>query len=205
MIEENLGNLNNIPEQKEPQKSFWQKTLSSVWDIVKILFVALIIVLPIRYYLFQPFIVKGESMMPNYQNSNYLTVDEISYRFSNPNRGDVVVFNTNFIPGYQGDRFIKRIMGLPGETIIIKDNKVTIAKDGKDLQIDESKYLPGAITQGDIKRVLGKDEYFVMGDNRRYSFDSRMWGVLPRKDIIGKVFIRLLPVNELQLTQSPSY
>lgn len=184
---------------------FWKKTLNSAWEIVKIVVIASVIVLPIRYFLFQPFIVKGESMMPNYQNGNYLIVDEISYRFTNPQRGDVVVFKTEFIAGYRGDRFIKRIIGLPGETITIKDNKITIIKDGRELQIDESKYLPGVETIGDIKRILGDDEYFVMGDNRQYSFDSRIWGALPKKDIIGKVFLRLLPINELSLVSSPSY
>lgn len=203
MTEENLNIIEN--QKQEPQKSFWQKIWLPVWDIIKIVVIALIIVLPIRYYLFQPFIVKGESMMPNYQNGNYLIVDEFSYRFSNPQRGDVVVFDTKFIPGYQNDRFIKRILGLPGETITVKNNKIIITKDGKDLAIDESKYLPGVETQGDIIRVLGNDEYFVMGDNRKYSFDSRIWGVLPKKDIIGKVFIRLLPINELSLTPTLSY
>lgn len=187
------------------KQNFWKKALISIWELAKILILALIIVLPIRYFLFQPFIVKGESMMPNYQNGNYLIVDEISYRFSEPKRGDVVIFNTSFIPGYQGDRFIKRIMALPGETIVIKDNKITITKDGKELQVDESKYLVGADTQGDLKKILGQDEYFVMGDNRKYSFDSRIWGVLPRKEIVGKVFLRLLPINKFNLAQSPAY
>jgi signal peptidase I len=202
MQEESLNNLDN---NKLDKKSFWQGFLSSIWEIIKVVVIASVIVLPIRYFLFQPFIVKGESMMPNYQNGNYLIIDEISYRFVNPKRGDVIVFKTEFIAGYKGDRFIKRIIGLPGETIEIKDNKITIIKDKENLIIDENKYLPGAETLGDVKKTLGKDEYFVMGDNRKYSFDSRIWGVLPKKDIIGKVFVRLLPIDKLELTIAPIY
>lgn len=185
--------------------SFVKKFLNSAWEIAKIVIIASVIVLPIRYFLFQPFIVKGESMMPNYQNGNYLIIDEISYRFTEPKRGDVIVFKTEFIAGYNGDRFIKRIIGLPGETIEIKNNKITILKGDQILNIDEKEYLPNIITSGDLKKALGTDEYFVLGDNRQYSFDSRIWGVLPKKDIIGKVFLRLLPLNEINLAQSPIY
>lgn len=199
------GEINNFNTQENSKKDFWKGFFSSVWEIVKIVIIAAIIVLPIRYFLFQPFIVKGESMMPNYQNGNYLIIDEISYRFMAPQRGDVIVFNTDFISGYRTDRFIKRIIGLPGETITVKDSKITVAKDNKVIEINEAKYLPGVITSGDISKTLGKDEYFVMGDNRQYSFDSRMWGVLPKKEIIGKVFLRLLPLNKINLAQSLSY
>ena len=184
---------------------FWGKFLNSAWEIAKIVIIASVIVLPIRYFLFQPFIVKGESMMPNYQNGNYLIIDEISYRFVEPKRGDVIVFKTEFIAGYEGDRFIKRIMALPGETIEVKNNKVTITKGEEIINIDETKYLPGVETIGDIKKTLGNDEYFVMGDNRKYSFDSRVWGVLPKKDIVGKVFLRLLPIDKLNLATAPIY
>ncbi|KKP31005.1 MAG: signal peptidase I [Candidatus Staskawiczbacteria bacterium RIFOXYB2_FULL_32_9] len=198
-------NLNNSSENKQDKKSFWQGFLSSAWEIVKIVVIASVIVLPIRYFLFQPFIVKGESMMPNYQDGNYLIIDEISYRFIEPKRGDVIVFKTEFIAGYKNDRFIKRIMALPGETIEIKNNKVTITKGEEVLNINENKYLPGVETIGDIKKTLGNDEYFVMGDNREHSFDSRIWGSLPKKDIVGKVFLRLLPIDKLELATTPIY
>ncbi len=185
--------------------NFKGKFLDSIWEIIKIVVIATVIVLPIRYFLFQPFIVKGESMMPNYQNGNYLIIDEISYRFNEPKRGDVVVFRTEFIAGHEGDRFIKRVIALPGETVEIKDSKIKVYKGDQIIDIDENTYLPGVTTAGNLKKTLGNEEYFVMGDNREASFDSRYWGVLPKKDIIGKVFLRLLPLNKINLIQSPIY
>jgi len=164
--------------------------------------VALVIVLPIRYFLFQPFIVKGESMVPSFQSGDYLIVDEFSYRFSEPQRGDVIVFK---YPKDATQRFIKRVIGLPGETIEIKNGAVTIPQGDKTMTLDE-KYLPDSLkTAGDLKVQLGQDEYFVMGDNREYSYDSRAWGVVPRENIIGKVFFRLLPVNALSAISKPTY
>lgn len=176
-----------------------KKILQSIWEFAKIAIIALAIVLPIRYFLFQPFVVRGESMMPNYQNGNYLIVDEISYRFTEPKRGDVIVFKTRFIPGYRSDKFIKRIIGLPGETIEIKDSKIRIFKDNNVSEINESDYLPDIVTVGNVKKTLGQDQYFVLGDNRDKSFDSRIWGVLPKEEIMGKVFMRLFPFNEIQI------
>lgn len=190
------------------------KFLSFVWELVKIAFIALIIVLPIRYFLFQPFIVSGESMMPNFQNGNYLIVDEISYRFAEPQRGDVVVFNAGFIPGYTGQRFIKRVIGLPGETVDITNGQVEIIKDGKTTILDE-KYLPDGLktyvyNSSNISSVpeeitLKADQYFVLGDNRTGSYDSRYWGVVSKKDIIGKASLRILPITSLSEIFKPVY
>jgi signal peptidase I len=194
---------NNIENNAKNKESSVKKAVLFVWEIIKVVFVASIIVLPVRYFLFQPFIVKGESMMPNFQSGNYLIVDEISYRFSEPERGDVVVLK---YPLDTTQRFIKRIIGLPGETIEIKNGKVLILKDGKDIALNEKQYLSDSLnTSGDIKITLAENQYFVMGDNREFSYDSRVWGILPQKDIIGKVFIRLFPVTELKAFQSPSY
>jgi signal peptidase I len=194
---------NNIENNAKNKESSVKKAVLFVWEIIKVVFVASIIVLPVRYFLFQPFIVKGESMMPNFQSGNYLIVDEISYRFSEPERGDVVVLK---YPLDTTQKFIKRIIGLPGETIEIKNGKVSISKDGKDIALNEKQYLSDSLnTSGDIKITLAENQYFVMGDNREFSYDSRVWGILPQKDIIGKVFIRLFPVTELKAFQSPSY
>lgn len=191
--------------QNKPESSKVKKALVFVWEIVKIVVIASVIVLPIRYFLFQPFIVKGESMVPNFQDGNYLIVDEISYRLSEPKRGDVVVFNTDFLPKYQGERFIKRIIGLPGETVDIKNGKINILKDGKVLTLDE-KYIPTNFTIAQTLNVtLAKDQYFVMGDNRDFSYDSRMWGTLPKSEIIGKVFLRVLPITEITKYGALSY
>jgi signal peptidase I len=200
MEENNL----NIIEEKKPETGF-KKYLSFVWELVKIAVIALVIVLPIRYFLFQPFIVKGESMSPNFESGDYLIVDEISYRFAEPQRGDVVVFKTDFIPNYYGQRFIKRVIGLPGETVDVTNGKVELIKDGKTIILNEE-YLPNNLkTIGDIKITLKADQYFVLGDNRDRSYDSRYWGVVPRSEIIGKAFLRIFPVAALSQISHPAY
>ena len=195
---------NNIVEEKDPEKEIvgYKKYLSFAWELFKIALIALVIVLPIRYFLFQPFIVKGESMAPNFESGDYLIVDEISYRLSNPQRGDVVVFD---FPKDTSQRFIKRVIGLPGETVNVVGGKVEIIKDGK-ITILEEKYLPDNLkTIGEIKITFKEKEYFVLGDNRDYSYDSRAWGVVPQKDLVGKAFLRLFPVTELFVIPRPSY
>jgi len=170
-----------------------------VWEILKIVLIALVIVIPIRYFLFQPFIVKGQSMEPNFENSNYLIVDELSYRFRDPQRGEVVVFR---YPKNISQRFIKRIIGLPGEKIEIEAGVVMM--NGKIL--DESKYLPSGVqTTGNTQISLDENEYFVLGDNRISSFDSRQWGVLPRKNIVGRVYFRAWPITDLTKFEAPTY
>jgi len=180
-------------------KNFFQ----FVWEIAKIVLIALAIVLPIRLFLFQPFLVKGQSMEPAFHNNDYLIVDEISYRIREPERGEVVVFR---YPRNPSQRFIKRIIGLPGETIEIKDGQVMIIKNGKPQILDESDYLPFSFkTPGNLKITLKEGEFFVLGDNRTVSADSRSWGPLPRKYIIGRVFVRAWPVTALALIKEPTY
>jgi len=172
---------------------------------LKIVIIASLIVLPIRYFLFQPFIVKGESMSPNFETGDYLIIDEISYRFSDPQRGDVVVLKFPLDPT---QRFIKRIIGLPGETIEVKDGKVSITKGGEVVQLDEEYLSDSLFTDGDVNITLGPDRYFVMGDNRPFSYDSRRWGNsadLPRENIIGKAVFRLFPVQNISPINSPTY
>ncbi len=199
-----MDNNNQINEGADTKKGV-KKYLEFAWELFKIALIALVIVIPIRYFLFQPFIVSGDSMTPNFQSGNYLIVDEISYRFSNPQRGDVIVFNTDFIPGYSGQRFIKRVIGLPGETVNITNGQVEIIKDGKTTTLDE-KYLPADLkTYPDTKTTLKADQYFVLGDNRTQSYDLRFWGVVPKKEIIGKAFLRIFPVAALSEISHPAY
>jgi len=170
-----------------------------IWEILKIVIIALVIVIPIRYFLFQPFIVNGQSMEPNFENSNYLIVDELSFRFRDPQRGEVVVFR---YPKNISQRFIKRIIGLPGDKIEVKAGSIMV----NDQVLDESKYLPSGVqTPGNIQTSLNENEYFVLGDNRISSFDSRQWGLLPRKNIIGRVLIRAWPITTLTKIEVPSY
>lgn len=193
----------NEPQNNKGQNFFFKKQLYFLWDFLKIVLIAAIIVLPIRYFLFQPFIVKGESMVPSFQSGDYLIVDEISYKFKDPQRGDVVVLKYPLDPS---QRFIKRIIGLPGETIEIENGKIEIIKDGKNITLDEKKYLPeNLITDGDIRLTLPENKYFVLGDNRPFSYDSRRWGPLPKSDIVGKAILRVFPITDISFIASPSY
>ena len=181
-----------------------KKILVFIWEIVKIVIVALLIVIPIRYFIFQPFLVRGQSMEPNFQNNDYLIIDEISYRFNEPQRGEVIVFKS---PTYPSQRFIKRIIGLPGEEIKIEDGKIIISEKGEEKQIlDESVYLPSSIqTLGEAQISLSENQYFVLGDNRYSSYDSRRWGPLLRGDIIGRVLFRAWPLVALAKIEAPEY
>jgi signal peptidase I len=163
---------------------------SALKEIVIFIVLAVIIVLPIRLFVAQPFIVDGESMHPTFENGDYLIIDEFTYHFAAPQRGDVIVFR---YPGNTKIFYIKRIVGLPGETIHINSGKVTVTKtNGSSLELNE----PYAVVEDatyTLNTTLGSDQYFVMGDNRPESSDSRVWGPLPTKDIVGRVFIRILP------------
>jgi signal peptidase I len=162
-------------------------------EIVIFVILAVIIVLPIRLFVAQPFVVDGESMHPTFENAQYLIVDELSYHFESPKRGDVIVFR---YPGDPSVFYIKRIIGLPGETVHIDHGVVTVTKaDGSSLTLDEPYVVAEDATYTEDS-ALGPGQYFVMGDNRPNSSDSRVWGVLPQNDIMGRVFLRLLPPNE---------
>ncbi len=176
---------------------------SFIWEITKVVLIALIIVLPVRYFLFQPFIVSGYSMEPSYSNGDYLIVDEISYRFREPERGEVVVFRYPEDPTL---RHIKRIVGLPGEEIVIDDSKIKIIyTNGQEITLNESDYLDNFKTGEKIEISLGPSDYFVLGDNRAASFDSRRWGSLPRDYIIGRAVIRVFPVSDFGILRAPQY
>ncbi|MDD2731907.1 MAG: signal peptidase I [Candidatus Pacebacteria bacterium] len=180
-----------------------KKILSFTLEVIKVLIISLVIVIPIRYFLFQPFFVRGESMEPNFENGDYLIVDEISYYFREPKRGEVIVFQ---YPDNPSQRFIKRIIGLPGETVEIKDGQIKISIGETEEFLNESSYLSDSIkTLGDVRVVLKNDEYFVLGDNRLYSFDSRRFGILPKDNIIGRVFLRAWPFASLNIFETPLY
>lgn len=172
--------------------------MSDAWkgllkDLFTLAFLIIVVVIPIRLFVVSPFVVDGESMHPTFENLDYLIVDELVYRFEAPARGDVIVFR---YPGNPSIFYIKRIIGLPGETVSINHGVVTIIKpDGTRLTLAEPYIVnEDATYTKDIS--LNPGEYFVMGDNRPNSSDSRIWGPLPAKDIIGRVDLRLLPLNE---------
>ncbi len=169
---------------------------SSFWELVRFALIALIIVIPFRLFVAQPFKVSGSSMVPTFQDQNYLIVDEISYRLEEPKRGDVVIFHP---PGQDKSiYYIKRVIGLPGETVKINGSVVTIVNDEhKDGFVLDEPYIKNKSTSDNMEKTLNSTEYFVMGDNRPWSSDSRAWGTLPRKNIVGRAFLRLLPLNEI--------
>lgn len=171
------------------------KKESAIAEIVRFSLIALIIVLPIRLFVAQPFIVSGASMEDTFETGEYLIVDQLTYHFEEPVRGDVIVFR---YPKDPSKFFIKRVIGLPGDTLEIQDQTVTITNQEHpegvvldEVYIEEMKSSPG------LTETLGEGEYFVMGDNRNASSDSRSWGVLQRENIIGRAFLRLFPLNEI--------
>lgn len=168
----------------------------SFWELVRFALIAIAIVIPIRIFIAQPFIVSGSSMVPTFENGEYLIIDEISYRLSSPQRNDVVVFR---YPNDTKKFFIKRIIGLPNETVDIKGKTVTITNTGHPLGFILDQSFIENFSNDNIHFELKDNEYFVMGDNRSASSDSRYWGALPEKLLIGKVFLRLLPISKISI------
>jgi len=169
--------------------------LLALWEVAEVVIVAVIAVLVIRTFLIQPFLVSGASMEPNFNSGNYLIVDEITYSFREPKRGEVVVFR---YPDNPSTFYIKRIVGLPGEKVTIGKGAVSVANGDDTIVLDEPYLSAGLKTSGNISVTLGGGEYFVLGDNRNYSFDSRSWGALPKENIIGVARLRLYPLNKVQ-------
>lgn len=190
-------------ENNETENSF-ASIGSFVWDLVKVFVIAFVAVwLVLRPFVAEPFIVSGLSMFPNFHDRDYLVVQKISYRLHPPERGDVIVFR---YPKDPSQYFIKRIMGLPGETVRIEQSHVIIInKDHPEgFTVNEPFLPPGTITLGSPQPTkLGSSEYFAMGDNRTQSSDSRVWGVLPKDDIVGKVWVRVLPLSKMGFIEHP--
>ena len=175
-----------------------------IWETVKIVVISLAIILPIRYYLVQPFFVNGASMEPNFENGDYLLVDEISYRFREPARGDVIIFR---YPQNPSQFFIKRIIGLPEETVTIKKNSVKIYnQQNPDGFLLQENYLSSEQqTLGDMTIKMDDNDYFVLGDNRLQSSDSRRWGTVNKTLITGKPFFRAWPVTKASRIKGAKY
>ncbi len=174
-----------------------QDAFAFIWETIKVVVVSLAIILPIRYFLVQPFFVKGASMEPTFEDGNYILIDEISYRLHEPKRGDIIVFR---FPQEQTQFFIKRIIGLPGETVEVKNDQITIYnKDNPNgFILDENQYLPKyQQTLGNSRFTIDLNNYFVLGDNRTRSSDSRIWGEVNKSLVTGRVFFRALPIKNL--------
>jgi signal peptidase I len=173
-------------EEKQKDKSWW--------ELLRFGLIALVIVAPIRLFIAQPFVVSGSSMVPTFIDKDYLIVDEITYKFNDPKRDDVIIFR---YPLDKSKFFIKRIIGLPGETVDIKGSVITITNgEHKDGLVLDQPYVKNQ-KEDTVHTVLKDNEYFVMGDNRSASSDSRYWGAVPRKNIVGRALLRLLPFGEM--------
>jgi signal peptidase I len=179
-----------------------ETVLGFVWETAKIVIISLLIIIPIRYFVVQPFFVRGESMAATFENGDYLIIEEISYRFSKPARGDVIVFR---FPEDPSQFFIKRIVALPEETVRISSGEVVIVnKENPAGFVLDEPYLTED-TPGSIELRLDRNEYFVLGDNRDASSDSRRWGALSEHLIVGKVWLRAWPIDRAQAFTTPSY
>ncbi|MBX4198453.1 signal peptidase I [Candidatus Parcubacteria bacterium] len=173
------------------RESFWG-------EIIRFTLFALLIVLPIRLFIAQPFIVSGASMDPTFENGEYLIVDQLSYRLNNPDRGEVIIFR---YPRDETKYFIKRVIGLPGETVEIDGTEVTIKnkEHPEGLKLTEPYIIERNQKEEMMTVTLKDDQYFVMGDNRRQSSDSRSWGTLSRNLVVGTPFVRLFPLNRISV------
>jgi len=188
---------------KTPGRNFQTSVALKNWlQITKSVDILLILGFLFRTFVLQPFLVDGNSMEPNYHNQEFLLVDRISYKLIDPKRGQVIIF---LFPQDINEDYIKRLIGLPGETITIENGQVFI--NGQKLN---EPYLQDATTtigglDATMRKTLGPDEYFVLGDNRNHSSDSREWGVLPRKNILGRTWFVVYPFSQTGLVKNPQY
>lgn len=169
------------------------KKKGGLGEFLRFAVIVVVVVILFRVFIAQPFIVSGASMVPTFQDKNYLIVDELSYRFGQPERGDVIIFHPPFD---SATYYIKRVIGLPGETVDIAGGVVTIKNsEHPDGFVLSEPYITNDSPTDSIITIVEPNTYFVMGDNRPNSFDSRKWGLLPKKNIIGKAFVRLFPIS----------
>jgi signal peptidase I len=173
-------------------------------DIVEIVVIALAMFVVMYIFLFQPHQVRGLSMYPTFYDSDYLLTDKLTYRLAQPKRGEVIIFKA---PNNEEYDYIKRIIGLPGETVKVSNNHVYI----NDKVLDEP-YLPstyqtfgGKFWQEGQSIPVPDGQYFVLGDNREHSSDSREWGPVPRANIIGKAWVRYWPPSRAGIIPSVTY
>jgi signal peptidase I len=190
-------NNTQVPETAPiaPQPSRWH----GAWEFIKFVALVVVIVVGVRTFVAQPFVVSGASMVPTFQDKNYLIIDELSYHFKLPARGDVVVFHPP-VEGQTSTYYIKRVIGIPGDTVTIKNGVITIKNlEYPDGLVLTEEYITKDSPDDNFTVEVTEKNYFVMGDNRPASYDSRRWGLLPRKNISGRVFLRLFPINEISV------
>lgn len=213
MQQQPIQNIDQELGQDESQnKIIQEKTsfkippwLDFVIDLVKIALLAFIVVWPIHHFVFQPFYVVGPSMEPSFYDQEYLIIDEITYRFHEPQRGEVIIFAS---PNDPKDHLIKRLIALPGEKVVVKKGSVYVYNDDlpQGIKLNEADYLfSGTNTQGQIEIELADDEYYVLGDNRNVSMDSRLFGPIKREAITGRAWFRGWPFDQFGKIQKPGF
>lgn len=201
--------------EKEVRSEQRYGVASFILEIIKIVVLAFVIIVPVRVFLFQPFFVQGASMEPNFEDKEYLIINELGYKKTSVGFGDTNFFTVNPFkeikrqhvivfryPLDPGKYFIKRVIGLPGEKIEVKEGSVTVfnQQNPNGMSLDEAAYLSKSVrTTGDLSVTLASDEYFVMGDNRMFSSDSRVWGPVKEKFIMGEVLLRAWPLNRVSI------
>lgn len=176
----------------------------AILEFLKVAILAGVTICLIRYFLFKPFYVKGASMEINYFDHEYLIIDELSYRFHEPVRGDVVVFR---YPNNPSEYFLKRVIGLSGERVKVSEGKVTVYNDQfpEGVILNETYLSKDILTDGEKIVSLGYGQYFLMGDNRPNSFDSRRFGPVDKELIVGRTWFRGWPFSRAQFFSSPTY
>lgn len=197
--------LEDIVDGANPKDAdFWSSVGKFTIEILKVVLIAVAIVLPVRFFLVQPFYVKGASMEPNFFDYEYLLIDEVSYNFNDPVRGEVVVMHD---PLHPSQFFIKRVIGLPGDTVDIKDGSVKIMDENHpDGVVLAEDYLgEGMYTRGSVHVTLTENQYFVLGDNRDASLDSRVFGPVDEDLIVGRTWVRAWPFDRLTTFEAPDY
>ncbi len=200
--------LNDLATEVNPKKDI----LDLVIDLIKTGVIVFVVAFLLRYFVIQPFLVDGQSMMPNYHHKEYILTEKLSYMTGSPRRGDVIVFR---YPRNPSVSYIKRVIGLPGESVKIENNKiVVINKENPSGMTLTEDYIPNDFktqtynngdSKGTFEKSLQENEYFVMGDNREHSSDSREWGVLPRTLITGRAWLTLMPLDRIKVHQRISY
>ena len=204
MEEKNIKNNSSEEWFNKLEKKKKNSVATFIFELIKVVLISVAIVVPVRYFLIQPFLVKGASMEPNFHDKEYLIINEIGYRIDPPQRGDVVVIR---YPKDPKQYFLKRVIGLPNETIKINDGEVFIynSENPQGFRLEESYLEEGVDTYGAIDVSLKGNEYFVLGDNRQFSLDSRIFGTVDKNLIVGRAWIRGWPFSKFGMIEHATY